>query len=186
MWCSGIQYLLVILGVCAERRGTICTDHSQEENRCVYFKHSNSLKYLPAPLLSPCSWCTHYCWKWCSNTERRGVGGWESQSDRQMGRQTERKREKEREREKARSWWYLFSSAAASGSFSLSSLLINRWNITVRFLAAYCCLLCAVDEIASECIMIQKWFVCVKINVWRVCVWDRIMLPPKTHHSIHM
>lgn len=51
------------------------------------------------------------------------VGGW-------VGKW---KVEGERRREKAKSCWYLFSPVAASGSFSLSSLLINRWNITVSF-----------------------------------------------------
>lgn len=83
-----------------EGRRSVCTDHPQEENHCVYFKHSNSLKYLPAPLLSPCSWCTHYRWKWCSNTEEREVDGWveEKKTDRER-EDRERKGEKEKGKE---------------------------------------------------------------------------------------
>lgn len=28
---------------------------------------------FPLACCLPCSWCTHYCWKWCSNTRERRV-----------------------------------------------------------------------------------------------------------------
>lgn len=65
---------------------------------------------FPSRLLSPCSWCTHYCWKWCSNTTKRRVG-----VDRKKG-EKQRRREGKKKKKKA-SCWYLFSPAAASGSF---------------------------------------------------------------------
>lgn len=133
-------YLLDILGICAGSwvvvgRLFALITHKRKAN--VYIL--NTLipwSTSPPPLLSQCSWCTHYCWKWCSNTERRGwgwVGELEQETD------SERGRNREKERGKANLWWYLFSPVAASGSFffllTLSSLLINLWNITVRFWA---------------------------------------------------
>lgn len=190
VWCSDAVWssTFTLYLVCTGGGGTttICTDQPPEENRCVYFKHSNSLKYLPSSLLFPCSWCTHYCWKWCSNTERRVVGGWKSQSKRGRweDRQKERKRDSERRRRRENHGGIRIPQSLPLALFPPSSLLMNRWNITVKFgfilpsfmCSGWDCLWMYYDPEVGK-------FVCMEINVC-VSLWDRSMLPPQTHRGI--
>lgn len=120
----------------------------------MYFKHSNSLKCLPSRLLSPCSWCTHYCWKRCSNTAERRVG-----VDRKKGKQ---KTERRRDGKKKSILLVSVFPSRCLWLFSLPYILIKHWNITV-------CLLCMarlhLNVIISKEVNLWKKLLCVCVRV---------------------
>ncbi len=92
-------------------------------NTLIPWRTSPLTCYLPAPgALITVGYDAVIYW------EEGGVKG-VGEPERETDGETHKEKKKEREREEAKSWWYLFSPVAASGSFLLSSLLINRWNI---------------------------------------------------------
>lgn len=137
--CALIHYLLVILGICAGRMGEggglfALITHKRKAN--VYILNTLipwSTSPLPCSLPAPGALITVGNDAVILRGGRR-VGELEQVADSER----DRNREREKQRGKANSWWYLFPPVAASGSFfpsSLSSLLINLWNITVSFWA---------------------------------------------------
>ena len=147
---------------------------------CVYIQ---TLSFATPPFTGLCHCLVHSLLKEMMQLYRRerGMRRGERESVRENWKKEmggmERERERERKRKRKRevgegrergSYWYLFSPVPPSGILFSAYEPLKYYS---KALVLYFSLLCAGDEVASECFIIQKGQLCVCVCVC-VCVCE--------------
>lgn len=164
--CSVIQYLHVVLGVHRGGGRRLFALISHKRKTVVYILNT-LIPWSTSPL--PCSFHAPGALITVGNDAVILRGGWwvggrvrAREADGKTDRKKEREIAREGEGEKimvvsvfpSRCLWHFFPHP------------LSLWTVGILQLSlgSYCRLLCAADEIAYECIMIQRW---VSLCVWK-------------------